>query len=103
VHRLLLSILLALALIGSPAAAAAPTAPDCTMTGMTGMPAKPAKSKMDCCTPGCLFASAAAVLPDEPNGEALAGRAAAATWPLASAGVHSVTPSALDPPPRTLT
>lgn len=102
VHRLLLSVLLAFALIGAPAAAAAPPVTDCTMTGMAGMPAKPAKSsRMDCCTPGCLFAAAAAVLPADPAGDGPAAAPAALDWPLTVAGSNSVTPSALDPPPRT--
>lgn len=104
VIRLFIGVLAAVALAFSPAAAAsamtAPSAmPGCTMNGH--MPAKPADhAKMDCCTPFCQAAAAAALLPElSPAGEPLKSDGARHDR-AAVDELSSFTSSGLDPPPR---
>ena len=104
VIRLFIGVLAAVALAFSPAAAAsamtAPSAmPGCTMNGH--MPAKPADhAKMDCCTPFCQVAAAAALLPElSPAGEPLKSDGARHDRAAADE-LSSFTSSGLDPPPR---
>ena len=102
--RLLLAVLCSLGLALSPAltagAIAAPAAmPGCTMG--EHMPAKPVDhSKMDCCTPACQIAPAAALLPAPASTDARLGPNRGLHIRPAIAAVASFSPSALDPPPR---
>ena len=60
--RFILAILIALSLIGSPAAAPAAPSVSCTMAGADEGTAAD-HEKMDCCTPDCAAPAPAAVLP----------------------------------------
>jgi hypothetical protein len=104
VIRLLLSLLCALGLALAPVAAGAAALSSDSMPGCTMGKDMPAKStdhgKMDCCTPVCQPASAAALLPSHPT-ETEAFRPNAIMF--ASAPVKeliSVFRTGLDPPPR---
>ena len=104
--RLLLAIFCALGLALAPVtanAAAAPsgTMPGCTMDGK--MPHKPVDhSKMDCCTPACQIASAAALLPQPFAGSEPLIRDGALHRRASAKTLASFISAGLDPPPRTI-
>ena len=98
--KLLWAILIALSLIGSPGAAQAAPSVSCTMAGAAeGMAAD--HDKMPCCTPDCATPCPTALLPllglDQESVEPLA----ISGWRPASSSLRSITPSMVDPPPRT--
>ena len=105
VTRLFIAVLCAFGLALSPmvteAAVAAPSGmPGCTMDQQQ-MPAKPADhSKMDCCTPACQIAAAAALLPERNSADILQKADGALHERNAVKELASFTASGLDPPPR---
>ncbi|TFI59763.1 hypothetical protein E2493_02680 [Sphingomonas parva] len=98
--RLLLAILVALSLIGSPsvAVAAAPLTP-CTMP-MDQQDGGSHHDKMDCCTPNCAAPAAPALLPPETAGDAPVAFARADLWHKDAPGLPSFNPPSIDHPPR---
>lgn len=97
--KLILAILIALSLIGSPGAATAAPSVSCTMSGADeGMAAD--HEKMDCCSPECAAPCPSAVLPmsdfDE-NGTEVVGLT---DWRAVPGSLPSILLSTDDPPPR---
>ena len=94
--RLILAILLALSLVGSGPAFAGPSS-DCPMARSMPMGDH---QKMGCCTPDCAVAAPSAVLPVADIGVPDLPESPVPALAPASA-LHSVSPAAADPPPRT--
>ena len=98
--KLLWAILIALSLIGSPGAAQAAPSVSCTMAGAAEGKAAD-HEKMPCCTPDCATPCPTAVLPlldlEQDSMEPLG----IADWRPAPTRFRSITPSIVDPPPRT--
>lgn len=98
VARLFLALLLALALLPTPAGGMVPT-PDCTMAqGGTVMP--PAGHDEGCCPDQCVMVSAAMALPSAEAGAQPPELIAPPHWAAAPAALRSANPAADDPPPR---
>src|SRR5690606_17623243 len=98
VARLFLALLLALALLPTPASGMVPT-PYCTMAQVgTVMP--PAGHDEGCCTGPCVMSPAAMAVPSAETGAQPPELVAPPHWPAASAAFRSANPAADDPPPR---
>ncbi len=98
--KLILAILIALSLIGSPGAAIAAPSVSCTMAGADdGMAAD--HEKMDCCSPECATPCPSAVLPMSGLGEDGAEPVTIAAWQPVAGSLPSILLSMDDPPPRT--
>lgn len=97
--RFILAILIALSLAGSPGPAFAAPSPACSMPGAAVGNAVD-HDTMDCCTPDCAVSCPAAVVPagglSEPS---VALTSDKVSIPVV-AGLHSLNPAAVDPPPR---
>ena len=98
--KLILAILIALSLIGSPGAATAAPSESCTMTGADGGMAAD-HEKMDCCSPECAAPCPSAVLPLADLGEDGAAPVAIADWQAVPGRLPSILLSSDDPPPKT--
>ena len=99
--KLILALVMALSLVGSPGQTWATPSVSCTMAGAdTGSAVD--HEKMGCCTPDCATPCPPALLangllnggPLEPD--------ALAVWLPTYAGLTSSNPAAADPPPRNL-
>ena len=99
--KLILALVIALSLVGTPGQAQAAPSVSCTMPGAdTGSAAD--HEKMGCCTPDCATPCPPALLssgvlnvgPLEPE--------ALAVWLPTHTGLTSLNPAAADPPPRNL-
>lgn len=99
VVKLIVAILIALSLIGSPGAANAAPSESCTMAGADeGMAAD--HEKMDCCTPECATPCPTAVLADMDLHHDDVKPVRLLDWRPAETGLPSVLPPLDDPPPR---
>lgn len=98
--KLILAILIALSLIGSPGAAIAAPSASCTMAGADGGMAAD-HEKMDCCSPECATPCPSAVLPMSGLGEDGVELVAIADWQPLSGRLPSILLPTDDPPPRT--
>ena len=99
--RLFLIIFAALLLLGSPGAAKSPPVSSCSMGGTMDGGAPDDHAKMDCCTPDCTMASAAALPGSVPFQAGILGLDRALTWTKAIDRLPSVVLGGDDPPPRT--
>ena len=97
--KLILGILIALSLIGSPGAAIAAPSASCTMAG-AGAGSAVDHEKMDCCSLECATPCPSAVLPMSDVGEDGAELVTIAAWQTAPGSLPSVLLPADDPPPR---
>jgi len=101
VLKLILAIVTALSLVGSPGQTRAAPSVNCTMPGAdTGNAAD--HEKMGCCTPDCATPCPSALLPSGVLDVAPLEPAALAVWLPTHAGLTSSNPAAADPPPRKL-
>lgn len=98
--RFLLTILVALSLIGAPGPALAGPAMGCTMDGASGMDGD--HDKMACCTPDCAIGCPAGVVPGGGPYVAEDEIVAAPLIEVSARALPSVGPGATDPPPRTI-
>ena len=97
--RLILALLIALSLIGSPGGATAAPSLSCTMAGADeGMAAD--HEKMDCCSPECATPCPAAVLPMSDFDEDGTDRVASTGWQIVPGSLPSILLPTEDPPPR---
>lgn len=97
--RFILAILIALSLIGSSGPAFAAPAPDCSMAGAAmGGPAD--HDDMGCCTPDCAISCPAALIPPDSLPEPSVLLTSARAWMPKTSALHSVSPTAIDPPPK---
>lgn len=99
--RLLLTIFAALLLLGSPGAAKSPPVSGCSMGGSMDGGAPDDHAKMDCCTPDCTMASAAALPGSVPLSALVIDPDRDLTWVKAADRLPSVVLHSDDPPPRT--
>ena len=97
--RLLIALLLSLSLVSAPAAAQTQPMADCGMSA-SEMDMSDHDEQMPCCTPDCTATSAAAVFDESAAAGDQLGHASARITPLRDFALHSVSPSAADPPPR---
>jgi hypothetical protein len=98
-RRLILAVLLMLSLAITPTPAFSASSESCSMSGAEmGMAAN--HEEMDCCTPECAIVCPAAVLDDTKFGSAGVYIQRAPIKGVPPAQLHSVNPSAQDPPPR---
>lgn len=97
--KLIMALLIALSLIGSPGAARAAPSVGCTMAGAEeGM--APDHDRMSCCTPDCATSAPAALLPGaDVDGDAVGPVALLNTQPEPGS-LPSIILSTDDPPPR---
>lgn len=98
--KLILALLVALSLIGSPGVAVASPPVDCTMTAM-GKDMAADHEKMGCCTPNCAVASPAALLPASGSQGGPVEHVSGAYWPPVAGGRRATMLLTEDPPPRT--
>ena len=97
--KLILAILIALSLVGSPGAAKTAPSASCTMAGAAeGKAAE--HDDMPCCTTDCATPCPAAVLPLLDTDQDSLVPLAISGWQAAPASFRSITPSMVDPPPR---
>lgn len=99
--RLFLTVFAALLLLGSPGAAKSPPVSGCSMGGTMDTGAPDDHAKMDCCTPDCTMASAAALPGSVPLGGGVFGPDRDLTWVKAADRLPSIVLRGDDPPPRT--
>ena len=100
VTRFLFAILLALSLASAPGPALAGPSHDCPMAGASSGMAD--HETMDCCTPDCALACLpAAALPSAGAGVRATEPIAAPSVPSLASALPSISPAAIDPPPRT--
>ena len=99
VLRLLLAIVIALSLLGSPGAARSAPSVSCSMPGADHGQAAD-HEKMRCCTPDCATPAPSAMLPNGSLGAASLEPAKIAVWIPSYLELVAVNPAAADPPPR---
>ena len=97
--RLLFTLLLSLSLVSAPAAAQTQSVADCGMSAPE-MDMSDEHEQMPCCTPDCMASSAAAVFDESAAATNELGHSGALIIPLRDFALHSISPSAADPPPR---
>ena len=97
--RLLFALLLSLSLVSAPAAAQTQSVADCGMSA-SEMDMSDDHEEMPCCTPDCMASSAAAVFDESAAVTDELGHSGALINPLRDFALHSISPSAADPPPR---
>ena len=99
--KLILAIVIALSLVGSPGQARAAPSVSCTMPGAdTGNAAD--HEKMGCCTPDCATPCPSALLPSGALDVAPLEPDAIAVGLPTHSGLTSLNHAAADPPPRKL-
>ena len=97
--RFILAILIALSLIGGSGPAFAAPEPDCSLAEATmGSPAD--HDSMGCCTPDCAVSCPAALIPPESLPEPSVQLTETRAWTPKASALHSVSPTAIDPPPK---
>lgn len=98
---LFLTFFAALLLLGSLSAAKSPPVSGCSMGGSMDGSLPDDHEKMDCCTPDCTMASAAALPGSVPLCALVIGPDRDLTWIKAADRLPSVVLHSDDPPPRT--
>jgi len=99
VIKLILAIVIALSLLGSPGAARSAPWASCTMPGADHGQAAD-HEKLGCCTPDCATPAPSAMLPNGPLGAALIAPTKIAMWLPSYLELVPINPAAADPPPR---
>ena len=99
VIKLLLAIVIALSLLGSPGAARSAPSVSCSMPGADHGQAAD-HEKMGCCTPDCATPAPSAMLPSGPLGAPPIGPTKIAVWVPSYLELVPTNPAAADPPPR---
>jgi hypothetical protein len=97
--RLLIALLLSLSLVFAPAAAHTQPLADCGMSAFE-MGMSDQDEQMPCCTPDCVASSAAAVFDGSAAAMDELRYPGVPIKSLPDSALHSISPSAVDPPPR---